>query len=100
MIKKIGLFLFFSFLSCSTFAQKGKITLGLEWYAAPSQYGPGGWSNFVLDNTKLYKKNGKPKKAYTKNAERVMGYFNELVLSMDTYIKKPIGETESVDDDW
>ena len=29
-----------------------------------------------------------------------MTYFNELVLSMDTYIKNPIGETESGDDDW
>ena len=72
----------------------------LEWYAAPSQYGPGGWSNFTLNNTKLYKKNGKPKKGYAKNVQRVMSYFNELVLSMDTYIKKPIGETESGDDDW
>ena len=48
----------------------------------------------------MYKKNGKPKKAYAKKARKVMTYFNELVLSMDTYLKKPIEETESGNDDW
>jgi hypothetical protein len=48
----------------------------------------------------MYKKNGKPKKAYAKRAREVIAYFNELVLSMDTYLKNPIEETESGDDDW
>jgi len=29
-----------------------------------------------------------------------MTYFNGLVLSMDTYLKKPIEEIESGNDDW
>jgi len=71
-----------------------------EYYIAPSQYGSGGWVNLEFLNSKMYKKNGKPKKAYAKKARKVMTYFNELVLSMDTYLKKPIEETESGDDDW
>ena len=71
-----------------------------EYYIAPSQYGSGGWVNLEFLNTKMYKKNGKPKKAYAKKARKVMTYFNELVLSMDTYLKKPIEETESGNDDW
>ena len=71
-----------------------------EYYISPSQYGSGGWVNLEFLNTKMYKKNGKPKKAYAKKARKVMTYFNELVLSIDAYLKKPIEETESGNDDW
>ena len=39
------------------------------------------------------------KKSYSMRANKVMGYFNDLVLSLDTYLKKPIKEIESEDDD-
>ena len=84
---------------------------GLKFYIEPKEYGANmkimlneegtdGWYNLEFINTKMYKKNGKPKKAYAKRAREVMAYFNELVLSMDTYLKNPIEETESGDDDW
>ena len=73
---------------------------GLDFYIEPNEYGTGGWYNLEFLNTKMYKKNGKYKKTYAKKALEVMTYFNELVLSMDTYLKKPIEETESGNDDW
>jgi len=69
----------------------------MEYYVAS---GGGKWINLVYLNSEKYKKNGKYKKAYANKANKVMTYFNELVLSMDTYLKKPIGETESGNDDW
>ena len=51
-------------------------------------------------NSKMYKKSGKPKNAYVQIARTVIDDVNELVLSMDTYLKKPIEETERGDDDW
>jgi len=46
------------------------------------------WSSISLKNKKMYKKNGKFKKAYSSNALKIMSYFNELVLSIDTHIKQ------------
>ena len=71
-----------------------------EYFIPSGQYNAATWVNLEFLNSKMYKKNGKHKKAYAKKARKVMTYFNELVLSMDTYIKKPIGENESGDDDW
>jgi len=48
----------------------------------------GNWSSISLKNKKMYKKNGKFKKAYSSNALKIMSYFNELVLSIDTHIKQ------------
>jgi len=46
------------------------------------------WSDVSFKNKKMYKKNGKPKKAYAKKARKNMNYFNKLVLSIDTHIKE------------
>ena len=47
----------------------------------------GTWSDLSMENKKMYKKNGKPKKAYQKKALGIMNYFDEIVLSIDSHIK-------------
>ena len=71
-----------------------------EYYVSASQYTSGGWVGLELLNEKMFKKNGKPKKSYAKKANKVMGYFNDLVMSLDSYLNKPIEETENDKDDW
>ena len=58
------------------------------------------WVSFEFVNAKTLKKNGKPNKVYVKKAQKVMNYFNDLVLSLDSYLNKPIEGPVSEDDNW
>ena len=48
----------------------------------------GSWHPMTLENKKMYKKNGKIKKGYSNKAQRILSYFNEIVISIESYINK------------
>tara|TARA_R110000744_G_scaffold218569_1_gene337354 strand:- start:1744 stop:2322 length:579 start_codon:yes stop_codon:yes gene_type:complete len=73
---------------------------GTEFYISPSQYAAGGWTQLNFNNSKMYRKNGKPKKSAIKKSNQVMGYFNELAESLNSYLNKPIEKSVTENDDW
>lgn len=75
--------------------------ISLEQYSEPSQYSAGGWSPVsLITNSWLYKKNGKPRKTTENYINDIPNLFNDLVISLNTYLLKKSGTVDDQDDDW
>lgn len=60
----------------------------LEYYIAPSQYGPGGWYDYQLtDMNEYFKENGDPKGKFKKNIPEIVSHFNNLNKSLSDFLK-------------
>mgnify|MGYP001120836116 CR=1 FL=1 len=73
---------------------------GAEFYIPTSQYSAGYWDQLSFSNSKMYRNNGKPKISAIKESNQVMGYFNELAESLNSYLNKPIEKSVNEDDNW
>ena len=74
--------------------------LECEVWVNATDYSSAGWHSYPIEYSKLYKRNGKKRKGYSKEVESIMGCFNDIAKGLDSYLKKPIAEIISEDDDW
>ena len=74
--------------------------LDYEVWDDATDYSSAGWSPYPIKYSKLYKRNGKMKKGYGKGVQTIIGCFNDIAEGLDLYLRKPIAEIISEDDDW
>jgi hypothetical protein len=74
--------------------------LSYEIWNDGTDYTSAGWTPYPIQYSKLYTKNGKMRKGYGKGVESIMSCFNNIAASLDSYLRNPMSEIITNDDDW